>query len=198
MCFAHVIRNIRKRSFTTKMNKQLILDDIKKAQLTPNKQTFLMMTQLLCEKWYTAESEFIEYFKSQWLGVHCNWFEGAFKAKSDTLMYIVASSSCPAELANVAAYGAVAKQKWTSFDEFINHGYQLFWVVTVSSTEWASESTCTCPAFFKQNICKHIAAIAMRENILKYNDNSNPTLITATRKKAGREKNAEKALVKQK
>lgn len=30
MCFAHVIRNVRKRPFASKMNKTLIIDDIKK------------------------------------------------------------------------------------------------------------------------------------------------------------------------
>lgn len=77
MCFAHVIRNIRKRSFSTKSNKQLILDDIRKAQLAPNRNTFLMMTELLCKKWASSEPEFIEYFKKEWLGAHMNWFEGA-------------------------------------------------------------------------------------------------------------------------
>lgn len=76
MCFAHVIRNIRKRSFENKLNKPLILDDIRKAQLAPNKNTFMMMTQLLCEKWSASEPEFVEYFKKEWLGSHCNWFEG--------------------------------------------------------------------------------------------------------------------------
>lgn len=51
MCFAHVIMNVRKRTFKTKTNKQLVLDDIRKIQLASNKNTFLMMTKLMCEKW---------------------------------------------------------------------------------------------------------------------------------------------------
>lgn len=77
MCFAHVIRNIRKRSFSSKSNKQLVLDDIRKIQLAANKSTFSMMTALFCQKWTHSEPEFIEYFKKEWMGSHCNWFEGA-------------------------------------------------------------------------------------------------------------------------
>lgn len=227
MCFTHVIRNIRKRSFSTKTNKQLVLEDVRKAQLAPNKKTFLMMTQMLCEKWRSSESEFVDYFTKEWLGVHCNWFEGAatytpstnnaleshnavikrtitlrrrlplnqfliciktllvdisqqfssvdrvieqkpavkksllleaallrqqrfkaFKAKSSKPTYIVPSSTCPKELSNVASYATLAARRWKSFDEFINHGYQIFWIVELSTTAWDIESTCTSPAFF--------------------------------------------------
>lgn len=276
MCFAHVIRNIRKRPFANKLNKQLILDDIRKAQLAPNRNAFVMMTQLICKKWSESEPEVVEYFKKEWLGTHCNWFEGAanytpstnnaleshnavikrtvtlrrrlplnqflncmctlladisrqfisgersielepavkknllqeaalleqnrfkaFKAKASTPTYIVPSSTCPPELAKVSYYTALTAKSWESFDTFICHGYQLFWIVEISPTAWKTESRCTCPAFFKQNICKHIVALAMRENILKYNDSFNPTLISAVHKKSGRPKNAVKALINQ-
>lgn len=273
MCFAHVIRNVRKRAFNTKTNKQLVLDDIRKIQLAANKNTFLMMTNLMCEKWLLIEPDFVEYFKKEWLGGHCNWFEGAaiytpstnnaleshnavikrsitmrkrlplnqfstcisklmseiskqfmsgereivskpavhknlmreaallqqanfkaFKAKSQVPTYIVPSSNCPAKFANISYYTTLVAKRWNSFDEFINHGYQLFWIVILSSNAWDAESNCTCPAFFKNNICKHITALAMRENLLKYTDNMNPTVITAVRKRPGRPKNASNAL----
>lgn len=77
MCFAHVLRNVRKRPFTSKTNKTLIIDDIKKMQLAPNRKAFDMMAQLFIEKWIGIDPNFVEYFKKQWLGVHSNWFEGA-------------------------------------------------------------------------------------------------------------------------
>lgn len=77
MCYAHVIRNVSKRSFSNKNNKNLIIDDIGKMQLAPNRSTFEMMTELFLEKWQQVESNFVQYFESEWLGVHCNWFEGA-------------------------------------------------------------------------------------------------------------------------
>lgn len=276
MCFAHVIRNVRKRTFSTKSNKQLILDDIRKIQLASNENTFLLMTKLFCEKWMSIEPEFVEYFKKEWLGVHCNWYEGAavytpstnnaleshnavikrtitmrkrlplnqfltsitdlmmdiskqyasgtreiinkpsvhknlmrqaalfeqqkfkaFKAIRTTIpTYIIPSSNCPAELGNVAYYSTLVQKSWTTFDEFINHGFQFFWIVQLSSDAWDSESSCTCPSFFKNNMCKHIIALAMREKILTYADNLNPTVISAVRRRPGRVKNSSKALSK--
>lgn len=84
MCYAHVIRNCRKRPFSSKNNKQLILDDIQKMQLAPNRSTFNMMKILICEKWIHVESDFVSYFKKEWLGAHCNWFEGAAEYTAST------------------------------------------------------------------------------------------------------------------
>lgn len=70
----------------------------------------------------------------------------------------------------------------------------MFWVVHLSTVAWDQESTCTCPAFFKKHICKHIVALAMREKLLTYNDENNPTVIAAVRRKPGRVKYAAKAL----
>lgn len=77
MCFAHVLRNCNKRPFTSKANKQLVLDDIRQMQLAPNRATFNMMAKLFREKWMRIESDFVAYFEKEWLGPHCNWFEGA-------------------------------------------------------------------------------------------------------------------------
>lgn len=77
MCYAHVIRNCRKRPFTSKHSKALLLDDIAKMQLAPNRETFEMMSKLFCEKWSSVEPDFVAYFQKEWLGPHCNWFEGA-------------------------------------------------------------------------------------------------------------------------
>lgn len=77
MCYAHVIRNCCKRPFTSKNNKQLIIDDIRKIQLAPNRNTFKMISSLFCDKWRPIESDFVSYFEREWLGPHCNWFEGS-------------------------------------------------------------------------------------------------------------------------
>lgn len=77
MCFAHVIRNVDKRPFKSQNNKKLIKADITLLQQAPDRKVFALMSQLFCEKWRPVETEFITYFESQWLGEHCNWFEGA-------------------------------------------------------------------------------------------------------------------------
>lgn len=274
MCFAHVIRNCRKRPFTSKNNKELILDDIRKIQSAPNRPSFNMMTNLFCEKWEQIESEFVTYFNKEWLGVHCNWFEGAadytastnnaqeshnavikrkvtlrrrlpmnqflvclrdmtadiskqfaegeraiatepiinrkvfeeatlmmtnnfkaFKAKksSDTeVIFSVPSSKCvdPTE----SYYKTLVKTTWTSFDEFIVHGFQQFYIVKFSLDKWETESTCTCTYFFKQHMCKHVVAIGIRLEIIDPLTSANPVLLAPTRRKAGRPRRTAKAL----
>lgn len=32
---------------------------------------------MFCTKWKAIEADFVAYFEAQWLGIHCNWFEGA-------------------------------------------------------------------------------------------------------------------------
>lgn len=275
MCYAHVLRNCCKRPFTSKNNKQLILDDIQKMQVAPNKPTFNMMNKLFIEKWKTIEPDFVAYFQKEWLGAHCNWFEGAaeytastnngqeghnavikrkitlrrrlplnqfltcmrdmaedmskqfsngeralakdptikkevfekaaimvkenvktFKAKQrgdlDISIFSIPSSKClePTE----AYYKALVKATWNSFDEFIVHGFQQFYVVKFSNENWKTESTCTCTYFFKQHMCKHVIAIGIRLNIIELPDTANPVVLAATKRKAGRPKRTANAL----
>lgn len=274
MCFAHVIRNCRKRPFTSRNNKELALDDIRKIQSAPNRPSFNMMTKLFCEKWEQIETDFVTYFDKEWLGVHCNWYEGAadytastnngqeshnavikrkvtlrrrlpmnqflvclrdmtadiskqfaegeraiatepvinrkvfeeamlmgnnnfkaFKAKksSDTkVIFSVPSTKCvdPTE----SYYKTLVKATWTSFDEFIVHGFQQFYIVKFSLDKWKTESTCTCTYFFKQHMCKHIVAIGIRLKIVDPLTSANPVLLAPTRRKAGRPRRTAKAL----
>lgn len=46
MCFAHVLRNVQKRPKEAKNNKSLIIDDIRKLQIAPNRKIFDMMSAL--------------------------------------------------------------------------------------------------------------------------------------------------------
>lgn len=277
MCFAHVIRNCRKRPFASKSNKNLILTDIKLMQLAPNRSTFTMMANLFAEKWETVEPDFVQYFRKEWLGVHANWFEGAaiytpstnngleshnaiikrlitlrkclpmneflvtmkematnisktfsngqrviatepeikretyenailmvkekfkaFKAKqkkdSDISIFSVPASKCKDENANETNYKALVKAIWKTFDEFVIHGFQQFYIVHFSSSAWKTESSCTCAAFFKKHMCKHVIAIGIRMNVIEPPASANPVRLAATKKKPGRPKNAVKAL----
>lgn len=69
MCFTHVLRNVRKRIFSSKKNKALIIDDIRKIQLASSKNNFELMTRLFIEKWKPLEENFVAYFEKQWLGM---------------------------------------------------------------------------------------------------------------------------------
>lgn len=279
MCFAHVIRNIRKRPFTMQNNKALVLDDIRKIQSAPNRGTFEKMSKLFCEKWEKIEPMFVEYFRNTWLGALANWYEGAalytpstnnaveshnatikrkvtlrrrlpfnqflvamkeltqhissqfasgkrviatkpaikrcimtaaaaiyqnhfnyFKVKNseeNISMFLVASKRCDAANANRNYYQDLVKRQWTSFDEFILYGFQMFYIIKLSKTSWNTESTCTCVCFFKENICKHVIALAMREKILACSDLVNPTSLSQYKRGAGSVNKAKKALVVQ-
>lgn len=77
MCAAHMLRNVRKRPFKSTQIRNLIVEDIRKIQLAATKQIFEMMSSLFLEKWKYEEPAFVKYFKSEWLGDQCNWYEGA-------------------------------------------------------------------------------------------------------------------------
>lgn len=278
MCFAHVIRNCRKRPFVSKNNKILILDDIRKMQLAQNRKIFDAMSALFLKKWKDVERNFVEYFKSEWLGTHSNWFEGAasytpstnnaleshnatikrkvtfrrklplneflcamlsmtarisnqftenkriiatepniprayfmraaemvqrdfmaFKAttkSSNREVHVFPSESCSEENANLNYYKHLKKREWSSFDEYIKYGYQMFWSVQLDHENWKVYSTCTCPIFFKQYICKHIVAVAIRSNLVSCPDSANPMLL-APKRSGGRPKNATKSLMRE-
>lgn len=247
-------------------------------QSAPNRATFNMMENLFCNKWQLVEPDFVKYFDKEWLGVHCNWFEGAadytastnngqeshnavikrkitlrrrlpmnqflvclkemtsdiskqflkgeraiatdpnikrdvfekaalmlmndfkaFKAKqleSEYSIFSIPSSRCAD--ASEAYYKTLVKATWKSFDDFIVHGFQQFYIVKFSSQNWKIDSTCTCTAFFKQHMCKHIIAIGVRLDIIDLPDTANPTQLTATRRKPGRPNRTTKALNLQK
>lgn len=131
-------------------------------------------------------------------GMHSNGFT-VFKATtkgSRRQYYVLPSAQCPKENATFSYYKSLTKQKWTSFDEYVTYAYQMFWLVSLDETEWKTQSTCTCPVFLKQHICKHIVALALREEMVECPNNANPMLLAA-RNKPGRKKNAYKSLMRQ-
>src|ERR1700710_514569 len=50
--------------------------------------------------------------------------------------------------------------KWKTFDEFIQSEWTI-WKVTFIENDW-KKSVCTCPVFQKENLCKHLLAIASK------------------------------------
>lgn len=120
-----------------------------------------------------------------------------FKAtkKSGTVVEVLPSEKCPDENANYKYYQTLVRRKWASFDEYITHGYQMFWVVQFSKDDWKIKSQCTCPIYFKQRMCKHILAIAMRDKQMECPQNANPMQLIP-RRKAGRPHEASDALTR--
>lgn len=123
----------------------------------------------------------------------------SFKAKSSTeqkLVFLVPSTQCDETMANEKHYQSLVKQQWRSFDEYIEHAHHKFYIVQLCVASWNTQSTCTCVSFYKQNICKHIIAIGMKEKVNDNIDTANPTLL-GKRKTKGRAPLATPALSKQ-
>lgn len=120
-----------------------------------------------------------------------------FKAttKSGTVVEVLPSEKCPDENANHKYYQTLVKRKWASFDEYIMHGFQMFRVVQFSKIDWKIKSQCTCPIYFKQRMCKHILAIAMRDKQMVCPQNANPMQLVP-RRKPGRPNTAAEALMR--
>lgn len=115
--------------------------------------------------------------------------------KSGTKLEIFPSKRCLEENANNRYYQSLMKRNWASFDEYVTHGYQMFWIVQFIENNWKINSKCTCPIYFKQRMCKHILAIAMRDKKLERPQNANPVQL-APRRKTGRPRNATLALMR--
>lgn len=124
----------------------------------------------------------------------------AFKAKqsnSNYVVYTIPSSNCESANASESYYKTLVRTQWKSFDEFVKYGFQQFWIVRFAFENWKTQSTCTCPAFFKQFICKHIIAVGIRLKEIQIPETINPVRIVATRKKPGRPAKSAKALIVQ-
>lgn len=121
----------------------------------------------------------------------------AFKAKStstNTAIFSIPSIECASENATEAYYKTLVTATWKSFDEFVIHGYQKFYITIISFDDWKTESKCTCAHFFKNYMCKHVVAVGHRLNIIQFPEAANPVLLAPTRRKPGRPKASTKAL----
>lgn len=125
----------------------------------------------------------------------------AFRAKSsntNAAIFSIPSHECASENANEAYYKTLVTATWKSFDEFIIHGFQKFYITIISFDDWKTKSQCTCAQFFKHYMCKHVVAVGHRLNLIQFPEEANPVLLAPTRRKPGRAKAATKALRMQK
>lgn len=122
----------------------------------------------------------------------------SFKAKQSPnatkIIFSMPSKKCAPENATPSYHKTLLHKKWSSFDDFIVHGYQQFHIVEISADNWKSKSTCTCREFFKEHMCAHIIAIGVRQNITTIPVFANPAPLIATRRKAGRPRRTTYAL----
>lgn len=81
---------------------------------------------------------------------------------------------------------------WDSFEEFKINSFEA-WKVHFDESEWTN-SRCTCPAFYKQFICKHVVGIALRlQHAIAAPEAK--TVEIGCKRKRGRPAKAKKALI---
>lgn len=87
-------------------------------------------------------------------------------------------------------------KNFKSFDEFIAHIFSIHTMVFENVADWY-KGKCSCPAYSKHNICKHILCVAYRTLVLPPPDHLIKQLETPAPKKnpRGRPKKATKALL---
>lgn len=87
-------------------------------------------------------------------------------------------------------------KNFKTFDEFIAHIFSIHTMVFENVADW-HKGKCSCPAYSKHNICKHILCIAYRTSVLPPPDHLIKQVETPAPKKnpRGRPKKATKALL---
>lgn len=76
MCWFHVVLNFHKRKFNHPENEDLMKDDLRHLHLAYSEDVFEIGSQLFLKKWEQQEPEFTANFKTQYLELNRNWFNG--------------------------------------------------------------------------------------------------------------------------
>lgn len=82
---------------------------------------------------------------------------------------------------------------WNTFDEFKIIAFQV-WIVNLPEAENWINGSCTCPAFLKKYICKHLVGLAIRKKFVKPPPAAKQIPI-GNKRKRGRPKLATRALL---
>lgn len=185
---------VTKRKIT--FRKRLPLNEFFIAMTTMTQDVSIQFDE---EKRIIAEEPTIT--KETWMKVGTMQMQGfkSFKAKGktdSTTIYVLPSSKCDPENANEIYFKHLIKCSWDSFDEFIKFGFQQFWKVNLAMKGWNTESTCTCPIFFKHYMCKRVVIIALKNNLISLPEIANPVFL-ANRRKGGAPQKSRKALENQ-
>lgn len=76
-CYFHMKKRIDTfNQFKKKENKESIVRDIGKLQISPSRCAFEAATKLFEKKWIRKEKPFVEYFLQNWVKKNNDWFEG--------------------------------------------------------------------------------------------------------------------------
>lgn len=88
--------------------------------------------------------------------------------------------------------GLIKRLSWKKFESYFS-SKSAFWIINFQLPDWIS-STCSCPTFKKEYICKHIVGICIIKKTMVVPDNLKTNGI-GSKPKRGRKKFVGKALV---
>lgn len=91
------------------------------------------------------------------------------------------------------ALNAYVNKKWAVFDEFVEIRNSIWYVKLPTNN--LDGSTCTCPAFLKENVCKHILGMRLRMQTIDVPDRIN--VVEKKQIKRGRPARIPPALVRE-
>ena len=115
--------------------------------------------------------------------------------KSGVSSFYIPPSGKPATRdCDILLYEKQAKTRpWKSFDTYAASQNKL-WKVVMAEDDWIS-STCTCKAYWKKYVCKHILGLAIRLNKFNVVPEAK-TVPIGEKRKRGRPAKAKKALLR--
>lgn len=90
----------------------------------------------------------------------------------------------------------IKNTKYRSFDQYVDLAFGFYWQISISHQNWQTESSCNCPYFLKNFMCKHVIGLSLRMKICKLPRAAIATPLGA-KPKSGRKANAKKALLTQ-
>lgn len=280
MCVFHLLKAIHAYAFNSTDHRDQIKADIKILQVSANPIVFKHAINLFLDKWRACEAKFCDYFKSEWVTKHPNWFASAnllapntnnpseginshmkdvhtIRRRLHVTMFketVVSMLNYKSKMYNrekerkvfshepnvkkddwrIAAEYALhptTKKKIFKFNEsyyilsseelaakrvsdgksardlflctdastfqiYTTEYHQRVYEVIFNENNWEL-STCSCPRFMLNQICKHVLAIGLLKRTLVCPATANP-LILGQKAKRGRKPNAKGALYKPK
>jgi hypothetical protein len=131
---------------------------------------FRILSLEAVQRWSTEYANNTRVFKNKPTITLDLWTQGYIWAKTkksvksvevgDKLEYTVPSGD--SSTISESDLEAVKKLKWNTFDQFKEKAFSLWIVTTPKEKSLWENGICTCPAFFKKYMCKHVVGLGIR------------------------------------
>lgn len=90
----------------------------------------------------------------EWLNSYAAIVAEKESDEEDKIVYHVKSTKNRLSERNVLTYEEIESKRWELFDQYIKFGFGLYYETVLNRNNWKIESTCQCPDYMKNYICK--------------------------------------------